>query len=121
MVEVRSIFGLTAVEDRLIATQGYNYNNKVPSQSVEVFSFQDGWNREPELDMSSTKFGHCSMMMGSWLYTIGGVVDGTSYSYVSNLRGKRGFMSREARTRMSILLSSPLQSFTTQSWISGKK
>merc|ERR1712006_32027 len=35
--------------------------------------------------MSSTKYGHCSIVMGPWLYTIGGVVDGTSYNEVSNL------------------------------------
>ena len=72
-----------AVEDGLIATGGY-YKGQLFS-SVEVFSFQDGWNREPRLDMSSTKYDHCSIILESWLYTIGGVVNGASSSYVSNL------------------------------------
>ena len=86
MVEARSGFGLTAVADGLIATGGYNYNNVqgLPLSSVEVFSFKDGWNLEPRLEMSSTKFGHCSIIMGSWLYTIGGTVGGTTNSYISN-------------------------------------
>ena len=86
MVEARSGLGLTAVADGLIATGGYNYNNVqgLPLSSVEVFSFKDGWNLEPRLDMSSTKFGHCSIIMGSWLYTIGGTVGGTTNSYISN-------------------------------------
>ena len=54
MVEVRSLFGLTAAADGLIATGGYN--NGQAKSSVEVFSFQDGWNREPGLEMSSTKY-----------------------------------------------------------------
>ena len=83
MVEVRSFFGLTAVEDGLIATGGYNNNEGQVISSVEVFSFQDGWIRERRLEMSSTKFGHCSIIMGSWLYTIGGIV-GTSWSDISN-------------------------------------
>ena len=72
-----------AVEDGLIATGGY-YKGQLFS-SVEVFSFQDGWNREPRLDMSSTKYDHCSIILESWLYTIGGVVGGSSASDVSNL------------------------------------
>ena len=84
MFEARSLFGLTAVDDGLIATGGYDNNNRRHSQSVEVFSLKDGWNREPELEMSSTKFGHCSIIMGSWLYTIGGTVGGTTNSYISN-------------------------------------
>ena len=83
MVEVRSFFSLTAVADGFIATGGYN--NGQSTSSVEVFSFQDGWNREPRLEMSSTKCDHCSILMGSWLYTIGGIVDGISYNDVSNL------------------------------------
>ena len=72
MVEARSGFGLTAVADGLIATGGYNYNNVqgLPLSSVKVFSFKDGWNLEPRLEMSSTKFGHCSIIMGSWLYRL---------------------------------------------------
>ena len=83
MAEVRTVFGLTAAADGLIATGGYNNGHLL--SSVEMFSFKDGWNREPRLDMSSTKYGHCSIMMGTWLYTIGGCVNGTSYSYNSNL------------------------------------
>ena len=85
MVEVRSIFGLTVAADGLIATGGNNNNEGQGISSVEVFTFQDGWIREPKLDMSSTKYGHCSIVMGSWLYTIGGLVDGVSQGYTSNL------------------------------------
>ena len=85
MVEARSFFGLIAAASGLIATGGYKYNNRVPSQSVEVFSLKDGWNREPRLDMNSTKYDHCSIIMESRLYTIGGIVGGTSYNDVSNL------------------------------------
>ena len=35
--------------------------------------------------MSSTKYGHCSIIMGSWLYTTGGLVDGVSLGYTLNL------------------------------------
>ena len=35
--------------------------------------------------MSSTKYGHCSIIMGSWLYTFGGLFDGVSLGYTSNL------------------------------------
>ena len=35
--------------------------------------------------MSSTKYGHCSIIMGSWLYAFGGLFDGVSLGYTSNL------------------------------------
>ena len=35
--------------------------------------------------MGSTKRDHCSVAIGSWLYTIGGMVDGNSFSAASNL------------------------------------
>ena len=37
------------------------------------------------LDMSETKLGHCSVVIGSCLYTIGGFVGGESSSNVSSL------------------------------------
>ena len=85
MVEARSLFGLSVAADGLIAAGGYNNNEGQGISSVEVFTFQDGWNLEPRLDMSSTKYGHCSIIMGSWLYTFGGLFDGVSLGYTSNL------------------------------------
>ena len=83
MVEVRFGFGLTAVADGLIATGGFKSGWGL--SSVEVFSFTNGWNFEPRLDMSSTKYNHCSIIMESWLYTIGGMVGGSSGTGISNL------------------------------------
>ena len=72
--------------DGFIATGGINPNNDQVSSSVEVFSYKYGWNLEPRLNMSSAKYGHCSITIGSWLYTIGGLVFGTkTTSHIANL------------------------------------
>jgi len=85
MVFERSYFALSAIGDTLLVASG-GIGNSPPQSSVEVFNVaEDGWRLEANLEMSSTKRDHCSVAIGSWLYTIGGMVDGTSYGSASNL------------------------------------
>ena len=84
MVKERRSFGLTAVGQSLYATGGY-FGSSVAHSSVEVFTDEEGWRQEPELEMRTTKYLHCSVAIGSWLYTIGGIVQGTSEINTSNL------------------------------------
>merc|ERR1712037_954360 len=53
--------------------------------STEVFTREAGWRLESKLEMEATKESHCSVAIGSWLFTIGGSVGGTTLNYVSNL------------------------------------
>ena len=83
MVEARGLFGLSAVADSLIASGGAGSDDVL--SSVEVFTAGDGWKHDPLLDMSETKFGHCSVVIGSWLYFVGGLVAGGYSSNASSL------------------------------------
>ena len=56
-----------------------------PLSSMEVITAGDGWRHDPMLDMRETKGAHCSVVIGSWLCTIGGFVGGESSSNVSSL------------------------------------
>ena len=76
-------FGLSVVADSLIATGGVGSDG--PFSSVEVFTAGDGWRHDPMLDMRETKYGHCSVVIGSWLYLVGGIVGGDFVSNVSSL------------------------------------
>ena len=67
-------FCLLPVGDKLLAIGGLSKGD--PLSSVEVFTVEEGWRLEAKLEMRSTKFYHCSVQTGSWLYTIGGQVDG---------------------------------------------
>jgi len=85
MVMERSYFALTAIGETLLVASG-GIGNSPPQSSVEVFSVaEDVWRLEANLEMGSTKRDHCSVSIGSWLYTIGGMVDGSSYSSASSL------------------------------------
>ena len=83
MVEARLAFGLSVVADSLIASGGLGSYG--PLSSVEVFKAGDGWKHDLMLDMRETKFGHCSVVVGSWLYTIGGFVGVNASSLVEAL------------------------------------
>ena len=80
LVFERESFGLSAIGNILIASGGYQ--SEGPLSSVEVFTPGKGWTLETKLEMGETKYHHCSLALGSWLYTIGGVLDGT---YASNV------------------------------------
>ena len=67
-------FCLLPVGDKLLAIGGLSKGD--PLSSVEVFTVEEGWRLEAKLEMRSTKFYRCSVQAGSWLYTIGGQVDG---------------------------------------------
>ena len=85
MVLERSYFGLSAIGDTLLIASG-GIGNGPPQSSVEVFTVGEaGWRLEANLEMGSTKRDHCSAAIGTWLFIIGGMVDGTSYSDASNL------------------------------------
>ena len=81
MVLERRSFGLSVVGNKLQATGGVDGG---PISSVEVFT-EDGWRMEVLLEMRATKFQHCSVAIGTWLYTIGGIVGGNSFDDESNL------------------------------------
>jgi len=94
MVMERDSFGLSAIiggEKLLVASGGRSNggNNGVSLSSVEVFTLEeeeeDGWRLESKLEMEATKDSHCSVAIGSWLYTIGGSVGGNTLEYVSNM------------------------------------
>ena len=53
--------------------------------SVEVFTLAAGWRLEPRLEMNATKESHCSVVLRSWLCSIGGGVGGDTLEHVSNL------------------------------------
>ena len=85
MVFERSYFALSAIGETLLVASG-GIGNSPPQSSVEVFTVgEDGWRLESNLEMGSTKRDHCSVAIGSWLYSIGGMVDGSSYGSASNL------------------------------------
>ena len=63
MVEARGLFGLSVVAGSLIASGGFDINED-PLSSVEVFKAGDGWKHDPTLDMSDTKYGHCTVVIG---------------------------------------------------------
>ena len=74
MVLERSDFTLSAIGETLLVASGGFGNG--PLSSVEVFALEEaGWRLEPKLEMGSTKYQHCSVVVGSWLYTTGGIVD----------------------------------------------
>ena len=83
MGEARIAFGLSVVADSLIASGGAG--SVGPLSSVEVFTAGDGWKHDPMLDMRETKLAHCSVVIGSWLYFVGGLVAGGYSSNASSL------------------------------------
>ena len=84
MVSSRSSFGLTTVGDKLFATGGIRDSGE-PVESVEVFSTGEGWRQKPEMEMRVTKYSHCSVAIGTWLYTIGGLLGGKTENDVSDV------------------------------------
>ena len=83
MGEARIAPALSVVADSLIASGGLGSYG--PLSSVEVFKAGDGWKHDQMLDMRETKFGHCSVVIGCWLYLVGGIVAGDSSSNASSL------------------------------------
>jgi len=85
MVMERDSFGLSTIEGQmlLVASGGRTYDRGSLS-SVEVFK-DDGWRLESKLEMGATKDSHCSVAIGSWLFSIGGSVGGNTLEYVSNM------------------------------------
>ena len=84
LVLPRDSFGLSAVgDDTLVASGGRSGPGSL--SSVEVFTLAAGWRLEPRLEMNATKESHCSVVLGSWLYSIGGGVGGDTLEHVSNL------------------------------------
>ena len=67
-------FSLLPVGDMLLAIGGIS--NGDPLSSVELFTLEKGWRLDAKLEMGSTKFYHCSVAIGPWLFTIGGNVGG---------------------------------------------
>ena len=67
-------FSLLPVGDMLLAIGGIS--NGDPLSSVELFTLEKGWRLDAKLEMESTKFYHCSVAIGPWLFTIGGNVGG---------------------------------------------
>merc|ERR1719348_1187105 len=82
MTLARETFGLSAVGNTLFASGGRG-SKGLSLSSVEVFSFDENrWTLESKLEMQATKYLHCSVSIGSWLYTIGGYVDGITSDLV---------------------------------------
>ena len=82
MTLARETFGLSAVGNTLFASGGRG-SKGLSLSSVEVFSFDENrWTLESKLEMQATKYLHCSVSIGSWLYTIGGYVDGITSNLV---------------------------------------
>ena len=84
LVSHRSSFGLTTVGDLLFVTGGVG-DVGVPVQSVEAFSVGEGWRNVLGMDLGVTKYSHCAVAVGSWLYTIGGLLGGKTEDDVSNV------------------------------------
>ena len=87
MVLERDSFGFSAVGEMIFASGGRS-NGGHPwgsLSSVEVFTRDEGWRLEPKLEMEATKDSHCSVAIGTWLYTIGGSVGGNTLESSSNL------------------------------------
>ena len=84
MTTERRDFGLTAVGDTLFATGGF-YGSALAHSSVEVFTYGEGWRQWLKLEMTTSKYSHCSVALGTWLYTIGGIIHGTGESFTSDL------------------------------------
>ena len=83
MVSERANFGLSEFDNTLIANGGASNGGDL--KSVEVFDLKNGWRVEPKLELRVTRRHHCSVVTGTWLYIIGGFVDGeTIASHSSN-------------------------------------
>ena len=81
----RDRFSLTSVGDSLFASGGNGVVDKfLHHDSVEVFtqSQEIGWRVEERMRMHKPKSRHCSVSVGSWIYLIGGHVDGYASSLV---------------------------------------
>ena len=83
MTTERRDFGLTAVGDTLFATGGF-YGSALAHSSVEVFTYGEGWRQWLKLEMTTSKYSHCSVALGTWLYTIGGIIHRTGDSFTSD-------------------------------------
>ena len=87
MVLERDSFGFSAVGEMIFASGGRS-NGGHPwgsLSSVEVFTLDEGWRLESKLEMEASKDSHCSVAIGTWLYTIGGSVGGNTLESTSNL------------------------------------
>ena len=83
MTTERRDFELTAVGDTLFATGGF-YGSALAHSSVEVFTYGEGWRQWLKLEMTTSKYSHCSVALGTWLYTIGGIIHRTGDSFTSD-------------------------------------
>ena len=79
----RDRFSITSVGDSLFASGGNGVVDKfLHHDSVEMFTQEIGWRLEPRMTMHQPKSRHCSVSIGSWIYIIGGHVDGYASSLV---------------------------------------
>jgi len=75
----RDNFGLTTIGDRLYATGGSGVSSSSRT-SVESFSHETGWVIEDTMELPSSRYGHCSVALGSRLVVVGGRVGGSAES-----------------------------------------
>ena len=84
MVEARAYFGLSVIGDQLIAIGGFKGASPA-SSSAEIFMEEKGWRIEPRFNMSAPRDLHCTVVLGSWLFTLGGLVGEASFDNASNM------------------------------------
>ena len=84
MVEARAYFGLSVIGDQLIAIGGF-IGTSPASSSAEIFMEEKGWRIEPRFNMSAPRDLHCTVVLGSWLFTVGGLVCEASFDNASNM------------------------------------
>jgi len=83
MVEVRAYFGLSVIGNQLIASGGYTGQAHRSHSSAEIFTEETGWRIEPRFNMSAPRDLHCTVVLGSWLFTVGGLVGEASFDFDS--------------------------------------
>ena len=84
MVEARAYFGLSVIGDQLIAIGGF-IGTSPASSSAEIFMEEKGWKIEPRFNMSAPRDLHCTVVLGSWLFTVRGLVGEASFDNTSNM------------------------------------
>ena len=102
----RAYFSLTAIGDQLYGIGGRGNENQraVAHNTIESFNQQDGWKIEDEMELPSTRFGHCSAAVEHKIFIIGGRVGGSINDSVMafDTTASSGWVSRrsmlEART-----------------------